>query len=117
MFFFVAGPAMPDRQAFNGDCNAFRNGENAFRRLFQRFVGLHDGDIRSQASDGDVFVDEDARFGVDGVGDLDDGSAGDIGAVNGGLERGEVASAGAYRMVGWRRCVYRQWCRSGCGCC
>ena len=117
---------MPNRHPLEDHGSTFLDEKYALGGLVWRLVGLDDGVIGSQTPDGDVFVDGDTRFGVDGVRHLDDGAVGGISRVNGRLDGGEIAASsthGVGRGKGsWRRqdrCDgWRRWdgCDGGCLC-
>ena len=94
--FLSTWPAVPNRHLFKDYGSAFLDEKDPFRSLLRCLVGLYLGGVSSQPTDGDVFADDDACFGVDGVGDLDDSAAGGIWIIDGSLDGGKVAAGSAH---------------------
>lgn len=94
--------AMPNHHFLKNENGLFFDEKDSFRSLAWHFVALHNGIGGTQSSDGDVVVDDNAGFSVDGIGHLDDGAAGD--AIEGSLDGGKVAAGGAHGI----RCRQRR---------
>ncbi len=88
--------AVADGHGFEDHRRAFGDGKDAVGGLAGLFVSLDNGLPGALALDGDVFVNEDAGFGVNGVGQVDDVAGDCSGIVKGGLDGGEVAANGAH---------------------
>ena len=99
--FLSTWPAVSNRH-FLKDCGSpLLNEDDALRGLFRCLVGLYDDAVGSQSPDSDVLVHDNARLGVDRVGDLNDCPGLCTGIVYGGLDGGKIATGGTHGVGGW----------------